>query len=94
MARRRKDPFTCPKCGAKAREPSRTWTLVSPLPDKYGRITVTIMGSLRCPECGASWTTAIKKIKTGGEEKPQESEEERRGEVIVIDLDELDEEEL
>ncbi|MEB3846904.1 MAG: chromatin protein Cren7, partial [Desulfurococcales archaeon] len=47
MPRRRKkrDPFVCPRCGTRVSEPVKTWTIVSPIPDKYGRITVTIMGS-------------------------------------------------
>jgi predicted molibdopterin-dependent oxidoreductase YjgC len=28
----------CPRCGTRVEEPVKTWTLVSPLPDKKGRI--------------------------------------------------------
>ena len=33
------------------------------MPDKEGRVTLTIMGSFRCPECNASVRASIKKIK-------------------------------
>ena len=94
MARRRrqkKDPFICPRCGTRVAEPVKTWTLVSPLPDKYGRITITVMGSFVCPNCGHRWRAVIKKIKEGGrpprEVSPEEKEE---GEIIEIDLSDLD----
>ena len=88
---RKKDPFTCPKCGTRVTEPVKTWTLVSPLPDKYGRITVTVMGSFACPNCGYTWRGVVKKIKTGGGEGEAEEPQEREpGMVIEIDLDDLD----
>ncbi|MCK5343634.1 MAG: hypothetical protein KAR20_09525, partial [Candidatus Heimdallarchaeota archaeon] len=43
--------------------PLKTWQLVSPMPDKEGRVTLTIMGSFRCPECNASVRAALKKVK-------------------------------
>ncbi len=91
MSRRRgrRDPYRCPSCGERAEEPQRTWTLVSPIPDKKGRITVTIMAAFRCPACGASWNAPIEKIKTGGDEGGEEREERRPGQVIEIDLSEL-----
>ena len=90
MPRRKEDPFTCPKCGTRASDPAKTWTLVSPIPDRYGRVTVTIMGSFQCSNCGHTWKSVIKKFKTGGEEGG-EGEEPRRepGQVIEIDLSEL-----
>ncbi len=92
MARRKKDPFVCPNCGTRVTEPVKTWTIVSPLPDKYGRITVTIMGSFVCPNCGYKWKAVVKKLKTGGEEPGEErSEEKEEGTVIEIDLSDLDE---
>ncbi len=96
--RKKSDPFICPQCGTRVEEPTKTWTLVSPLPDKYGRITVTVMGSFECPNCGYKWRAVVKKLKVGGEEQPErarrEKEEKRQGEIIEIDLDELDKEEL
>ncbi len=94
MPRRRKkrDPFVCPRCGTRVSEPVKTWTIVSPIPDKYGRITVTIMGSFVCPNCGYKWRDAIKKFKTGGEEPGERREEEKEeGTIIEIDLSDLDE---
>jgi len=90
---RKRDPFVCPKCGTRVEEPVKTWTLVSPFPDKYGRITVTVMGSFRCPNCGYSWRSVIKKLKTGGDEEAARRGEEEKpepGTIIEIDLDDLD----
>ncbi len=91
---RRKDPYVCPKCGTRVQEPVKTWTIVSPLPDKYGRITITIMASFVCPNCGYKWRAPIKKIKTGGEEgegRGKKEEKPEPGTIIEIDLDDLDE---
>ena len=64
---KRKKKITCKKCGTDINPietpPLKTWQLVSPMPDKEGRVTLTIMGSFRCPECNASVRTSIKKIK-------------------------------
>ncbi|NOZ30984.1 MAG: chromatin protein Cren7 [Crenarchaeota archaeon] len=91
--RKKKDPFICPSCGTRVNEPVKTWTIVSPIPDKYGRITVTIMGSFQCPNCGAKWKDSIKKIKTGGDEEAMREGEEKKeeGTIIEIDLSDLDE---
>jgi C4-type Zn-finger protein len=84
------DPFTCPRCGTKAKEPERTWTIVSPIPDKYGRVTITIMGSFTCQNCGYNWKAVLKKMKSG-EEVPQEQQlNNEPGETIEIDLSDLD----
>ncbi len=94
-------------CGTRVEKPVKTWQLVAPMPDRYGRITITIMGVFECPNCGHRWRTVISKIKTGGGEvevetakgrkklgtsKPKEAPK-RVGQIIEIDLDELDEEE-
>ena len=104
MPRGKKDPYVCPKCGTRT-EPSKTWQLVSPFPDAKGRITITVMGSFVCPECGHRWRGVVSKIKVGGSEvevesgkgakaeiKSEKEKEERRGEIIEIDIDDLDEE--
>jgi len=87
----KKDPFVCPRCGTRVQEPVKTWTLVSPLPDKYGRITVTVMGSFECPNCGYRWRAVLKKFKEGGQPPgssgPAAKDE---GEIIEIDLSDLD----
>ena len=91
---RKKDPYVCPRCGTRVQEPAKTWTIVSPLPDKYGRITITIMASFVCPNCGYKWRAPIQKIKTGGEEGEKGREKEEKpepGTIIEIDLDDLDE---
>jgi len=90
---RKRDPFVCPRCGTRVEEPVKTWTIVSPLPDKYGRITVTVMASFVCPNCGHRWRAPIKKIKTGGDEEAAARRKEEKpepGTIIEIDLDDLD----
>ena len=83
-----KDPYICPRCGTRVSEPVKTWTLVSPIPDKKGRITITIMGLFKCPNCGYSWRAVLKKIKSEVGE-PEEEGEREPGEIIEIDLSEL-----
>jgi hypothetical protein len=64
---KRKKKISCKKCGVEINPtetpPSKTWQLVSPMPDKEGRVTLTVMGSFRCPECNASVRAALKKIR-------------------------------
>ncbi|BCS94183.1 hypothetical protein L3N51_01173 [Metallosphaera sp. J1] len=104
--KKQSEPDVCPNCGTKAEKPIKTWNLVSPLPDAYGRITITVMGSYECPNCGHRWRAVVSKIraggsevevegkkgvkKFGGEKKEQRTDE---GEVIELDLGDLDEEE-
>ena len=96
MPRGKRDPHVCPVCGTRV-EPKKTWQIISPFPDAMGRITVTVMGSFECPNCGHKWRAAISKLKVGAEgvevggvkvSEPRKREEERRGEVIEIDIDE------
>jgi hypothetical protein len=84
------DPFTCPVCGVRVTDPERTWTLVSPIPDREGRVTITVMGAFRCPN-GHTWKAVIKKFKSGEEEgagAPQATEKEE-GETITLDLSDI-----
>lgn len=62
-----KKAFQCPKCGTVVNEPKKTWQLTAPLPDKKGRITVTIMGLFECPSCGYRWRGVVSKLKIGSE---------------------------
>jgi len=103
---KKRDPYVCPNCGTRVSEPKKTWQLVSPMPDSQGRITITIMGSFECPNCGHKWRAVISKIKVGGDEvevetknkkkklkggsKPKEEREE--GEVIELDLSDIEKE--
>jgi predicted RNA-binding Zn-ribbon protein involved in translation (DUF1610 family) len=104
--KKQSEPDVCPNCGTKVDKPSKTWQLVSPLPDAYGRITITVMGSYECPKCGHKWKAVVSKIKAGGSSvevegkkgvkkigEEQEKEEENRAEVIELDLSDLDEDE-
>ncbi|AEE94213.1 hypothetical protein [Acidianus hospitalis] len=104
--RKQKEIDICPNCGTKVDKPVKTWNLVSPLPDAEGRITITVMGSYVCPNCGYKWRGVVSKIKAGGssveiqgkngtvkkigDEKPEKRDE---GEIIELDLSDLDEEE-
>ncbi len=81
--------LTCPKCGSKVLEPVRTWTMVSPIPDRQGRVTVTIMGSFICGECGHRWNAPMKRIKSGGEESPGEPLEAGEPQVIELDIEDI-----
>ena len=101
---RRRDMYICPSCGYKVKEPEKTWQLIAPLPDSRGRITITVMGSFKCPECGRKWRGVISKIKAGAEgvevegskgkkslPASEQTKEERRGAVFEIDINELEE---
>ncbi len=101
--RRREKELVCPKCGSRDVEVVRTWQLVSPFPDKYGRITVTVMGMVECRSCGYRWRATISKLKIGekgvevegrgGKKKVLGGEEKpRRVKEIVLDLEDLEEE--
>ncbi|MHA1973385.1 MAG: hypothetical protein ACTSW1_10340 [Candidatus Hodarchaeales archaeon] len=65
--RKSRKKISCKKCGAiidpTTNPPEKTWQLISPMPDKEGRVTLTIMGSFRCKECGASVRGSLKKIR-------------------------------
>ncbi|MHA1329956.1 MAG: chromatin protein Cren7, partial [Candidatus Hodarchaeales archaeon] len=65
--RKSRKKISCKKCGAiidpSINPPEKTWQLISPMPDKEGRVTLTIMGSFRCKECGASVRGSLKKIR-------------------------------
>ncbi len=96
----------CPSCGTDV-QPERTWQLVAPLPDAEGRITITVMGSFRCPKCGYSWRGKVSTLKVGPEgevevvkgktrrkrRKKEKTEERTGGTVIEVDLSDIYEEE-
>ena len=64
---KRKKKILCKKCGHIINPietpPEKTWQLISPMPDKEGRVTLTIMGSFHCPMCNASVRASLKKIR-------------------------------
>ena len=64
---KRKKKISCKKCGHIINPietpPEKTWQLISPMPDKEGRVTLTIMGSFHCPMCNASVRASLKKIR-------------------------------
>jgi len=97
--RARRDPHVCSRCGTRVEGPEKTWQLVAPIPDAYGRITITVMGSFRCPSCGAAWKAVVSKVRVGGEDVEVEGAKgvrrfapkrpvKREGEVIEVDIDE------
>jgi C4-type Zn-finger protein len=90
----------CPKCGSDV-QPEKTWQLISPLPDSEGRITITIMGSFHCVNCGFRWRGVVSKVKAGdsgvevegsSSKKALKDKEkkERPGQIIEVDLSDLD----
>ncbi|BCU68501.1 hypothetical protein HS7_19380 [Sulfolobales archaeon HS-7] len=103
MARGKKtqDKGKCPSCGKEDVKPTKTWQLISPLPDAKGRITITVMGSYVCEQCGYHWKGVVSKIKAGGSsveiegrkgvKQVGEEDEQDRGFVIEIDADNLGE---
>ncbi|MGC9009147.1 MAG: chromatin protein Cren7 [Sulfolobales archaeon] len=97
MRKTREKPNICPRCGYEVKEPEKTWHLISPIPDARGRVTITVMGSFKCPNCGYRWRTVISKIKAGEdvefgeEERSVETLKPREGKIIEIDLSDLDE---
>jgi len=73
MPRRKKKLIKCKNCGYEwlpnEVEPEKTWNLVSPMPDKKGNITVTVMAVWICPNCGSKVKGVYSKIKVGEEIK-------------------------
>ncbi|MEM0380599.1 MAG: chromatin protein Cren7 [Desulfurococcaceae archaeon] len=90
-----KQNIKCPKCGSTEVDVVKTWQLTSPIPDKYGRITVTVMGSIVCKTCNHSWRSVLSKIKIGdkgiaiNDKEIAEEEGKRRVKEIVIDIDDI-----
>ena len=63
-----KNAYRCNSCGylinPKETPPNKTWNMISPMPDKMGRVTLTIMGSFTCPKCSKNVKIAMQKIKS------------------------------
>ena len=63
-----KNAYRCNSCGyiinPKETPPNKTWNMISPMPDKMGRVTLTIMGSFTCPKCSKNVKLAMQKIKS------------------------------
>ncbi len=90
----------CPKCGADV-QPHKTWQLVAPLPDADGRVTIIVMGSFKCPNCGYSWRQKISVVKVGPEgevelnapkkrrRKKRKEEGKTSGKIIEVDLSDI-----
>ncbi len=55
----------CPSCGKTAENPYKTWELIAPFPDKEMRITVTVFGMFKCPNCERSFRGIVGKVKMG-----------------------------
>ncbi|OYT46899.1 MAG: chromatin protein Cren7 [Desulfurococcales archaeon ex4484_42] len=95
----------CPQCGTEVKQPEKTWQLISPLPDTEGRVTITVMGTFKCPNCGYRWRTKVSTLKVGpgGEveiggrskrRRKKRSGEKVEGKVIEVDISDILEEEL
>ncbi|MHA2364928.1 MAG: hypothetical protein ACXAC7_13310 [Candidatus Hodarchaeales archaeon] len=65
--------------------PSSTWTLTSPMPDKQGRITLTVMGSFTCPRCSKNVKAAMKKIKSDDESSGKSKKEVLMETLLALD---------
>lgn len=52
----------CPKCGAEARDPFKTWSMVGK-PDKSGERFRLTMGMFECPLCGTKFREVAEKEK-------------------------------
>ncbi|HDN75721.1 MAG TPA: chromatin protein Cren7 [Acidilobales archaeon] len=97
----------CPMCGTEVKNPEKTWQLVAPLPDAEGRITITVMGVFKCPNCGYRWKTKVSTLKVGPEgeveietrKRRKRRKEERKepkpsGPIIEVDISDIIKEEL
>ncbi|MHA1990456.1 MAG: winged helix-turn-helix transcriptional regulator [Candidatus Hodarchaeales archaeon] len=66
-----KSKFRCSSCSfqinPKETPPNKTWNMIAPMPDKMGRVTLTIMGSFTCPNCSKNLRVALQKIKSDDE---------------------------
>ena len=83
----------CKKCGNTSFEgvkPNKTWQMYSPMPDRDGNITITVMGSLTCPNCGKNVRGALKTIKTDQTEGGTYKKREKLLETLVSANDEID----
>ncbi len=83
----------CKNCGNTSFEgvkPSKTWQMYSPMPDRDGNITITIMGSLTCPSCGKNVRGALKTIKTDQTEGGTYKKREKLLEALVSATGEID----
>ncbi len=97
MAKKQKK-IKCKKCGTEwlpTEVPTnKQWNIVSPMPDKNGNVTITIMATWTCPNCGKSVTGALGKTK--GEFKEEETPKYKIEHALlsgeIVDLQQLAEE--
>ena len=62
--------------------PVKTWNLVSPMPDKQGRMTITIMGTFTCPHCERRNISVVSKFKDVEEGEQKKSKQEKLIELL------------
>ncbi len=68
----RKKKNKCSKCGnTDLGAPYKTWNLFSPIPDKHGNITITVMGMYNCG-CGNKVRGVVTKMKTDAKKAEEE----------------------
>jgi len=75
MSKKKGKPIKCKKCG-ETWQPTdvptkKEWTKVAPMPDKKGNVTIVLMATWDCPNCGKSVMGA--KGKTKGEVKEEDT---------------------
>ena len=85
----------CKNCGNTSfGKPLKTWQMYSPLPDRNGNITITVMGSFECPNCGKNVRGAIKKIKTDQTEGATYAKKEKLLKTLTSATEKIDLKEL
>ncbi len=76
--------------GSEEDKRKKEWTLVSPMPDKEGNVTITMMATWDCPQCGKNITGSAGKTKGdfGGKSK-KESIHDKLAENVEFEISEL-----
>lgn len=70
----------CPKCGAKASTPIKTWSLPSRRPSRTGEETKLEVGIFECTECKAKFRAAVEP-----RPQPQKGEETNKNIKDMVD---------
>ena len=72
-------PIICKNCGESWMPnevpTNKEWTKIAPMPDSEGRITVMVMATWSCPNCGKSRMGLKGKYKDDGTSRPSKKEQ-------------------